>query len=136
MTLVKDKTKITANQRKMTALHHRQNSKYIRPYLPYLPLFLIMGGSAAAGLSLPHSSLSSTTNASYNARIQTVFSSNSSVLLYFGYILLAILVVWFIFRHYARIKSLFIKEERLLMKHYLLDTLLALMIGSMCLLIT
>jgi hypothetical protein len=49
---------------------------------------------------------------------------------------LAVLVVWFIIRHIKTIKSIIIKEEKLLAKHYFLDALLALMIGFMCLLIT
>ena len=136
MTLVKSKSRITSNQRKMNALHHRQNSRYIRPYLPYLPLFLIMGGSVIAGQSLPHNSFNSTSNSAYSARIQSVFGSNSRLLLYFAYLVLAVFVVWFIVRHYKRIRSLIIREEKLLMKHYFLDALLAILIGSMCLLVT
>jgi hypothetical protein len=136
MTLIKNKARITVNQRKMSALHHRQNSKYVRPYLPYLPLFLIMGGSLAAGQYLPHSSFNSTSNASYNSRVQTVFGSNSALLIDLAYLILAVLVIWFIIRHYKRIKSVIIREERLLAKHYFFDALLAIMIGCMCLLIT
>ncbi len=136
MTLVKNKSRVTSNQRKMNALHHRQNNRYIRPYLPYLPLFLVMGGSVMAGQFLPHSSFNSPSNTAYSARVQSVFGSNSSLLLDFAYLVLAVLVVWFIVRHYKRIRSLIIREEKLLMKHYFLDAILALLIGSMCLLVT
>jgi hypothetical protein len=120
----------------MSALHHRQNNKYIRPYLPYLPLFLIMGGSLAAGQYLPHSSFNSASNAGYSSRVQTAFGSNSARIIDIAYIILAVLIVWFIVRHYKIIKSVIIKEEKLLAKHYFFDALLAVMIGLMFLLIT
>jgi hypothetical protein len=136
MTLVKNKSRVTSNQRKMNALHHRQNSRYVRPYLPYLPLFLIMGSSIVASQFLPHGSFNSASNTAYSTRVQSVFGSNSRLLLYFAYLGLAVFVVWFIVRHYKRIRGLIIREEKLLMKHYFLDAILAILIGSMCLLVT
>lgn len=136
MTLVKSKSKVTSNQRKMSAQHHRQNDRYIKPYLPYLPLFLIFGGSLAAGQFLPHSSFNSVSNTGYSTRVQTVFGTNSSLLLDLAYLVLVCLVVWFIVRHYKRIKSLIIKGERLLMRHYMFDAVLAIMIGWLYILVS
>ena len=134
MTLVKTKSKKSSSARKLNAGHHRKNKNYLKTYWPYIPLLLILGGSVVASHMLPVS-LSGSTSANYTTRAEALIGYNSFMLLAGLYILLVILSSWYVVRHIKRIKRLIKDSEQVLARHYALDVLIGLMIGSLYILV-
>ncbi|MHB1864597.1 MAG: hypothetical protein ACYCPS_00305 [Candidatus Saccharimonadales bacterium] len=130
MTLVKPKNKVTVNQRKMSAGHHRKNKHYLKPYWPYLPIILILGSAFIANDYLPASFNTKVASRS-TARINSVIGSHNSVVLALMTIVLGVMVMWFVIRHLKILKRLVFKGEQMLARNFMLDILVALVIAGM-----
>lgn len=132
MTLVKTRSKITANQKKMTAAHHRKTQHYLKPYWPYLPIILILGGALFANELLPASfSNSPLTQLNNGARIDSVIGNHSSLLIIVLTVLLIFLVGLFLIRHIKILRNLIVHGEEILSRKLMLDIVLALVIAGL-----
>jgi hypothetical protein len=116
--------------RRVKGEHHRRNQKYTKTYWPYLPIVLILGGAGLANQYLP-----SAVGTSYSTRAGEVFGSNSSLLLDVLYLVLGALIIWYVARHFKRVKALAVSGEHILARHYLLDVVVALIIGGLYVLV-
>ena len=134
MTLAKQNTKNNGLKRKIQGSHHRQSHKYLKTYWPYLPILLIIGGSILTVVYAPGSFGGS--SAAYNARVESLIGSNSTVLLDLMYAALALLAGWYLVHHFKRLRSLVTEGESYLAKHYVMDIFLGVVIGSLVVLVS
>lgn len=137
MTLVKNKPRVTANQRKMVGSHHKKNKKYLKTYWPYLPIISILTGSILVSYYLPlsHENKNSL-RSGYSARISSVIGRSNNILLDLMYIIFGCLVIWYALRHFKKLKKLAYEGEEYLAKHYLFDILIGVIIGGLFIMIT
>jgi len=128
MTLVKTKKRITTHQKKVAGSHHRKSQHYTKTYWPYLPIVAILAGSAAISQFFVTSPLVNFVSPTDSGQASVV---GGSLYLWLMYAAIISLIVWFSIRHIKRIKKLILASEHVLAKHYLLDVVLAVVIGGL-----
>ncbi len=131
MTLVKTKHRTTVNQRKVTGSHHRKSGKYLKPYWPYLPIILILGGAFIANDYLPRSFSNSFVTTTNSARIDSIIGSHNSLLIGLMTVSLVLLIVWLAFRHLRIFKKLVLEGEQIVTRNFMLDIVFALFIAGL-----
>jgi len=134
MTIVKNRPKNPSLKRKIQGSHHRQSHKYLKTYWPYIPILIIIGGSILTVTYAPGSFSGS--SSLYNARIEDLIGGNNATLLNLMYVALALLSAWYLVHHFKRLRKLITKGEAYLAKHYVMDILLGIAIGSLVVLVS
>ena len=131
MTLVKNKKRITTHQKRVAGEHHRKNKQYMKPYWPYLPIVLILGGAVVANDYLPASFSSSIPDNASGARINSVVGGRNDLLILGLSLTLIVLCAWFALRHAKRLKRIAVNGEKLLARNFMLDVVGALLIAGL-----
>jgi uncharacterized membrane protein YidH (DUF202 family) len=129
---LKSRPKPPAHARKRQGAHHNRNKRYIKPYLPYLPMLLIVAMGVVLSKAWTPSSASADSISSYvaNTRLGIMTGSKSYDLLY---IVLAITFAAFavlIFTHWYRFHRLLNKGELYVVEHPWFDISLVLLVTS------
>lgn len=131
------KPKLQKHDKKRKALHHRQSQHYLKSYLPYLPMLLVVvvglavnvywastsGSNVATNnplIALPDQTSVSTTAANIS-RIQLLSGgSNAWLLPLISTIGLIILIVW-LTTYGLRLRKVIVRGEAFVANHPLLD---------------
>ncbi|MEI9914384.1 MAG: hypothetical protein WDN66_05440 [Candidatus Saccharibacteria bacterium] len=83
----------------------------MKPYWPYLPIVLILGGAVVANDYLPASFNSSIPATASGARINSVVGGRNDLLILGLSLTLVVLCAWFAVRHAKRLKRIAINGE-------------------------
>ena len=113
------------HHRKRQAKHHRQSKLYLKPYLPYLPMFAVIGLGVIANKFWPASLNSGLiTSGQGQTRIETMIGSQNGIGLALIIIMSALAAAILLFRHWFRIQRTLNKGERFIAKHPWFDVVL------------
>lgn len=137
MTLVKSRARPPAHHKKVSGDHHNKSRRYLKTYWPYIPLLLVLGSAFLANQYLPESLAAPQANSAsvYNSRAQSLLGSNNAYTLDLMYIAFGVLAFWFLVRHFKRFRSVVLNSEKYLARHYVMDIMLGMALGSIYILV-
>ena len=126
--------KAKAYHRKRQAQHHRQSKRYVKTYLPYLPMFAIVaaGGvinevwtvSSGVALAAPANSSLSTT------RLAIITHSRSYAFIYVVLAITFVAFAIFLLTHWYRFHRLLNRGEAFMVHHPWLDVSLVFVVTA------
>jgi uncharacterized membrane protein YidH (DUF202 family) len=129
---LKTRPKPPAYARKRQGGHHNRNKRYVKPYLPYLPMLIIVGlGVLLNKIWAPGAASADSLNSSIaNTRLAVITHSKSYGLVY---IVLAITFAAFavlVVAHWYRFHRLLNRGEMFIVKHPWFDVSLVLIVTA------
>lgn len=113
--------KPTVSHKKRRGAHHRHNQHYLKPYWPYLPMFIIIGSGLAVNNLWTMKASSLAAGGGQVTRLQALTGSAGTTALSVVIIASGAAFALFVYRHWRRIHSYINRGEKFIYQNAWVD---------------